>query len=149
MASASSNFLTLHDPDDKSNMILQHSGNYLPDNTDQQSPYWQYQIVPFSPHPYSPTIIPLSSTYDHYIESNNLSLPHHNTGYWFLLYWATSLVPWWDKCLNVSGDYMGGVICTICYPCAVCVLQGQNNIFNISVFVTYFLKLFYTCLLKY
>jgi len=84
-----------------------------------------------------------------FVTWSRLSLPHDNTGYWFLLYWATSLVPWWDKCLNVSGDYMGGVICTICYSCAVCVLQGQNKIFDISVFVAYFLKLFYTCLLKY
>jgi hypothetical protein len=48
-------------------------------------------------------------------------------------------VPWWDRCLNVSSDYMGGVIRTVCYPCAVlCVLQGQNKIFSISVFVTLF-----------
>jgi hypothetical protein len=34
---------------------------------------------------------------------SRLSLPHHNTWYWFLLYCNTSLVPWWDKCLNVIG----------------------------------------------
>jgi len=47
-------------------------------------------------------------------------------------------VPWWDRCLNVSGDYMGGVICTIYSIHVLCVLQGQNKIFSISLFVTLF-----------
>ena len=56
---------------------------------------------------------------------SRLSLPHHSTWYWFLLYRDASLGPWWDKWLNVSGDYMGGVICTICYPSAVCTSRSE------------------------
>ena len=74
-ASASSNFLTMHDPDNKDNIILQHNGNYLPENTDQQSPYWQQQIVLSNPihihkssNPYHPPmIITLRVTICHFL----------------------------------------------------------------------------------
>jgi hypothetical protein len=53
-----------------------------------------------------------------------------------------ALVPLWDKCFSVSGDYLE----VQCVPSAThvpCTLQSQNEVLAVTVFVTLFLK--YLC----
>ena len=47
-----------------------------------------------------------------------------NTWWWCLQYRIHTFVPWWDKCFSVSGD-CGGLMYTICYPCAVYILTSE------------------------
>jgi hypothetical protein len=59
-----------------------------------------------------------------------------------------ALVPRWDKCLNVSDDYVE----VWCVPCATHVLRGsinrsRNKVLGVEVFITWLFKLILGCVI--